>query len=330
MNIDDLVYGTQEITDAAAAEIIATPQFQRLKRIGQGGVLGELSDPQCFTRYEHSIGALLLLQRLGASRNEQIAGLLHDVSHTAFSHTVDYVLGDPLLGDFQDRTHDRYITSTAIPAILAKHGLPKDCAQHPTAKRFPLLEQDAPLLCADRVDYTLRNAWHRDMHEHTSLLLSALTVHDNRIVFSSSRAAEAFWRLYDRLQENKWAEHREIARAQLLGDALEQAMKTKLLSMADLYQDDVHVTGILRASHDPCIQECLMLLDKGFSLVRDERNPNYRLRQKFRRVDPEFLENGRLRKVSEVFPSEYGEWLDRVRAQEKYTPNGFPVRILPA
>ncbi len=43
------------------------------------------------TRYEHSLGVYLLLRRLGAGPREQVAGLLHDVSHTAFSHAVDFV-----------------------------------------------------------------------------------------------------------------------------------------------------------------------------------------------------------------------------------------------
>jgi HD superfamily phosphohydrolase len=34
---------------------------------------------------------MLLVRRLGASLEEQIAALLHDVSHTAFSHVIDSV-----------------------------------------------------------------------------------------------------------------------------------------------------------------------------------------------------------------------------------------------
>lgn len=42
-------------------------------------------------RYDHSVGVMLLIRMLGGTLEEQIAGLLHDVSHTAFSHVADYV-----------------------------------------------------------------------------------------------------------------------------------------------------------------------------------------------------------------------------------------------
>ena len=39
---------------------------------------------------------MLLIKKLGGSVEEQIAGLLHDVSHTAFSHVIDYVFDNKM------------------------------------------------------------------------------------------------------------------------------------------------------------------------------------------------------------------------------------------
>ncbi len=329
MKISDPIYGTMKITDSAITEIIGSPHFQRLKRVWSAGLLGEIKEKGRHTRYEHSIGVMMLLRRLGASREEQIAGLLHDVSHTAFSHTIDYVLGDPLKSDFQDTNHDRYLATTNIPAILKKHGLPEYCAQHPDAMHFPLLEQDAPRLCADRVDYTLRNAFHRNMRRPVAILLSSLAVYDNRIVMSSLKAAKEFWQLYDNLQETIWAGPGEIARMQLLGQAMKLVYDDGQLAADDFYTDDTKLESVLRKSKNPKVKECIFLLDNGFRVVRDEKHPEYGLRQKFRYIDPEFLENGKLMKLSRVF-SAYKKWYGRVRAQEKYTSKGIPVRIVPA
>ena len=49
---------------------------------------------QPITRYEHSVGVMLLARRVGGGLREQVAALLHDVSHTAFSHVIDHVFHD--------------------------------------------------------------------------------------------------------------------------------------------------------------------------------------------------------------------------------------------
>jgi HD superfamily phosphohydrolase len=67
---------------------------QRLHGVLQHGITGLIGLTQPITRYEHSVGAMLLVRQLGGSLREQIAALLHDVSHTAFSHVIDYVLND--------------------------------------------------------------------------------------------------------------------------------------------------------------------------------------------------------------------------------------------
>ena len=52
-----------------------------------------LADPNISTsRFEHSLGVCHLIKILNGSQKEQIAGLLHDIPHTAFSHVIDYVL----------------------------------------------------------------------------------------------------------------------------------------------------------------------------------------------------------------------------------------------
>lgn len=69
------------------------------------------------TRYEHSVGAMLLVRRAGGSVEAQAAGLLHDVAHTALSHVADNV--------FEYVVHEddkmEYLESTNVLDILDKH-----------------------------------------------------------------------------------------------------------------------------------------------------------------------------------------------------------------
>ena len=91
MQYDDDLYGKVEIVEPVLWDVIASDALQRTKGISQHGITALLGITPPFSRFDHAVGAMLLLRRLGASLEEQIAALLHDVSHTAFSHVIDYV-----------------------------------------------------------------------------------------------------------------------------------------------------------------------------------------------------------------------------------------------
>ena len=92
MRWQDRVYGEVAIEEPEILDLIRCPTFQRLKGIRQAGPSALAFPFKNVTRFEHSLGVFLLLRRLGADRREQVAGLLHDISHTAFSHAVDFVI----------------------------------------------------------------------------------------------------------------------------------------------------------------------------------------------------------------------------------------------
>ena len=152
--ITDQIHGEYLITEPILVSLLKCPPVQRLKGIHQHGITGLLKIGPPVTRLEHCIGAMLLVRRTGGSIEEQAFGLLHDVSHTALSHVVDWALSKP--GESYHEVHmQRYIASTTIPAILAAHGLKQpECLDE---ERFPLVEQPSPHLCADRLDYGLRD-----------------------------------------------------------------------------------------------------------------------------------------------------------------------------
>ena len=115
MEIRDVIYGTFEIEEQVLVDLINSKPVQRLKTIEQQGLPEEYDIFPGYKRYEHSVGVMLLLKKLKASIEEQITGLLHDVSHTAFSHVVDWVMGDRVKEDFQDKVHQDIISNSEIP-----------------------------------------------------------------------------------------------------------------------------------------------------------------------------------------------------------------------
>jgi hypothetical protein len=95
--------------DAAAATVIDTPQFQRLRRVKQLGFAHLVYPGAVHTRFNHAIGVYGLTRRALASLTWSgsldvlsesdrqrlplipLAALLHDVGHYAFSHAMEEV-----------------------------------------------------------------------------------------------------------------------------------------------------------------------------------------------------------------------------------------------
>ncbi len=97
---------------------------------------------------------MALTAKLGGHVQEQAAGLIQDVSHTAFSHTVDYVFGDRR-EQFHEDIFASVVGASDLPGILRKHD--HTWERLFSATNLKIVDAKAPLLCADRIDYTLRD-----------------------------------------------------------------------------------------------------------------------------------------------------------------------------
>ncbi|KAI9628726.1 hypothetical protein KEM48_011408 [Puccinia striiformis f. sp. tritici PST-130] len=152
--IEDLIYGKVIIESECAIEIMNLPEFQRLKDVLQHGItalIGLLPSPPV-NRFDHSVGAMILVKHVGGSEEAQLAALLHDVSHTALSHVTDSVFGYVV----HEVEKDVFLAKTQIPNVLRKHGFAPERVFR--EELFPLLELPSPEICADRLDYALRDS----------------------------------------------------------------------------------------------------------------------------------------------------------------------------
>jgi HD superfamily phosphohydrolase len=87
--------GPVEENNPVVLKLLDSKAIQRLKLIDQSGPTAYfLKNFRRFSRYDHSLGVYALLKRYNASQEEQIAGLLHDASHTAFSHIGDWIFSN--------------------------------------------------------------------------------------------------------------------------------------------------------------------------------------------------------------------------------------------
>lgn len=299
MIINDTLYGSFDFDEPVLLELIGSRPVQRLKRIAQYGVPDEYYVFKNFSRYEHSIGVMLLVRKLGASPEEQAAGLLHDVSHTAFSHVVDWLLGSGEKEDHQDKIHAEIFLNSELPEILKKHGF--DHKKISDYKNFPLVDQPTPKLCADRIDYALREFGLWAAPSIVVECVKSLTTSDNRIVFASKSAAQKFAAAFLKCQMVHWGGAQATVRYTLLSSALRIAMENKIVTMEDLLKDDDFIITKLKSCGNADVKKYLrMLADKNLSIIEDAENPQYVMKKKFRYVDPDYIENGEVFTLSDT------------------------------
>lgn len=306
MLISDRVYGDIEISSKVLEELIASRPLQRLKGIAQHGVPDEYYSVNGFSRYDHCVGVMLLLYKLGATEEEQIAGLLHDVSHTAFSHMIDWVVGDGAVEDFQDSQHQEYVLASEIPDILSKHGY--SAQRMVDYHHFGLLERDLPDLCADRVDYSLREL----PADVIAQCEPQLTVRDGRIVFKTKEAAHIFATHFLELQHTVWAGAETSARCRVFADILRLAVRKNVVTMDDFWQNDAAIVAKLWAADDARIHRALEMLRKP-SIVEQLGSEHVTLNyKKFRHVDPLFVDGETLVRLSDA-DSAFAKELEQAR-----------------
>jgi len=298
LDLDDVIYGREEIMEDVLIDLINSVLVQRLKKISQYGIPDEYYHKKNYSRYEHSLGVMILLRRLGADIEEQIAGLLHDVSHTCFSHVVDWVVGDPTKEDYQDNNHSNIIENSEIPSILRKHDF--DCKKILEIGRFRLLEKEIPSLCADRIDYSLREMIMDGKKEVVEELVKSLVNMDGQIVFNSKICGEKFAREYGEMQNEHWAGKEARTRYYILSNILKKALKNNIIELDDFNKTDFEVIEKLKNSLNVEILNDLNLLKNGL-IIEEVSYGGFVIKKKFRYVDPEVLNEGRILRLSEIF-----------------------------
>ncbi len=326
MKYQDPIYGPTEITSPVLLDLMQTCAMRRLHGVLQHGVSALVGVTVPTTRFDHSLGVMLLVRRLGAGIagiEEQIAALLHDVSHTAFSHVIDYVFDRHVNQGYHDEHKLEYVSGTDIPATLANHGY--DWLNFMDEADFPILEQDLPRLCADRLDYFLRDSLDLGLAtaSEVAAALGCLTVSEGRIVTSSLESARWLGYTFIAADKASWANFREVGLYELTARAIRRGLDIGVLTEADLWGTDRPAWDKLHASADSQLQHHLQRVNSRTRFVWDAASPEFRVSTKLRSIDPDVLINGQIQPLSA---------LDHkfARHREKYLDENsgeWPMRI---
>lgn len=322
MYCDDAMYGTVEVSEKPLLDLMASDAVQRLKGISQHGITALVGITAPFSRFEHSVGAMLLVRRLGASFEEQVAALLHDVSHTAFSHVIDFVFDDQNGQSYHEDRKEEFIANSDLPAILRRHGM--DWRDFLDETGFPLLEQPSPALCADRLDYFLRDLEFLRLASGNEIrrVLESLTTRQGRIVLDDVNVAR--WLAYTFIEADRasWSNFREVGLYQLTAEAIKIAQRIGLIADDDLWGSDEALWTKLRCAEDPGIRALTKLISPATRFTWDEERPMFRVATKVRSLDPHVIDGDTIRPLSQLEPG-FGKYRNEyLAAKQKHWPMG--------
>ncbi|MBK5473059.1 MULTISPECIES: HD domain-containing protein [Bacillus] len=299
MIILDVIYGEFKV-DKVLEELILSKPVQRLKGVHQAGASYLMNEKWNVTRFDHSVGAMLLIKKLGGSVEEQIAGLLHDVSHTAFSHVIDYVF-DNENESYHEEIFSSVVKNSEIPAILSKHGYNYEDILLDDSK-WTLLEKSAPELCADRVDYTLRDMFtygYISLEEVHSFLEDLIEV-DGKMVLQNIEIAEWFTKTYYKEVIDFFMKPMNIYGNDMLAKTLKLALHKKIIHPDDFLLEDHELITKLRLCKDQEVDALLRKVHPSIEVKEDRNEYDLHQKNKVRLIDPPLLREGEVVRSSVV------------------------------
>jgi len=200
--------------------------------------------------------------------DEQIAALLHDMTHTAFSHVIDLVYRKELAGkSLHEQNVLEFVKLTDIPGILGR-GWEKYFKE----ENWKLMEQPSPRLCADRGDYSPRDgvAFGETTPTFTRRYYASITNFNGLMAISSIDVARELCKLCIRTNFNQYNNPKGIGLYYSSAAALRRAVDIQYMSLKDFKTKPCQeVWDRLIKSQDKIIKEKLRMVFEDAKM-----NPN--------------------------------------------------------
>lgn len=287
-------------------EFAATPPVQRLKDVGMNCGCEYTAFPlfanlRPYSRFDHSVGVALIVWHFTGSMEQTLAGLFHDVTTPVFAHVVDFLNGDHMRQESTEAgVAECLASSPEICALLRRYGITPEAVSD--YHRYPVADNDAPALAADRLEYTLGNMWNYGFADLDQIrtVYEDLTVGTNgegqtELVFRTAETAVWFARMALKTSRIYIADEDRFA-MQALADLLRRAVERGVIHHEDLRTTEQEVLSQLKA--DPVLAGEWNAFCGYDRIVRSPECPEQgywvRIGAKRRWIDPYVPELGRI------------------------------------
>ncbi len=313
------IYETE--TPEFLLRLCLTPPLRRLKDVGMNCGCEYTAFPRFrsierYSRFEHSLGAALIVWRFTRDERQTAAALLHDVATPVFAHVVDFLRGDYLEQTATESgTAELIRRSGEIGAVLGELGLRAEDVED--YHRFPIADNDAPRLSADRLDYTCGNAANFSLASREELagLFADLRAGENEygereLVFQSAEKASRFAFIALACSRIYVCDADRCA-MQRLSELLRAALAAGVIDESDLASTETALIEKLRA--DPALAAEWAAF-RALSRTERAETPDGRagwrkIRAKHRRIDPFVAGRGRVSALDPAFGAELAAFM---------------------
>ena len=302
-----------------------TPVMLRLGHVGMNCGCEYTAFPRFrngrqYSRLIHSIGVGMIVWKHTGDETQAMAGLLHDIATPVFAHVIDSLRGDYLTQEAtEDGTEELIEHSDELQAILRDSDIRTEKVSN--YHLYPIADNDAPGLCADRLEYTLGNLCFYGFASVPEIRDIYMDIHagvtaDGRkeLMFTHRETAETFGMLALNCSKVYVSDEDRYA-MQLLSEIVGKALKAGVIQESDLHGTEEDVISALEESavtadawqwfRNLCRMESGELpgTGEGWRSVRAKK----------RYIDPYIDGTGRLTSVSRAFQ----EALDAFRTSDQ-------------
>ena len=190
---NDPIYGFIRIPNEHIFNLIAEPEFQRLRRISQMGLSYLVYPGAHHTRFHHALGSMHLMQQaIQILRFKEVviteeeanglltAILLHDIGHGPFSHAMEHSIVNGITHEqislaFMESLNDKFNGSLTCAIEIFKGTYPKKFLNQLISSQLDM----------DRMDYLKRDSFYTGVAEgniNAERLITMLNVADGGLV----------------------------------------------------------------------------------------------------------------------------------------------------
>ncbi len=260
-----------------------------------------------YTRLIHSVGVSKIIWNFTHDIRQAIAGLFHDIATPVFAHTIDFLQGDHLT---QESTEDKTLlfieNSREITDLLKKyHICMEDVSDY---HKYPIADNDTPMLSADRLEYTMGNGFcvYNMELETLNSIYKDLTVAQNEyeteeLCFQSIDAAKKFTEISLR-NSRFFVSDEDRFSMQYLADIIRFAVENDILVSGDLYLTENEVIEKLNTNKK--LSEMWKSYTEIFAVATSAEKPENQyyvnVSAKKRYIDPLVLVNNNTKRITEI------------------------------